>query len=181
MFKPFNYDRTLFNPDFYKYILETSKTYNQVKEGNKVSFITFKQAPWFQFGRYALESSQLIQRSPYMDNDLVKLIYQGSNDVIHTDDTSLRFIADLNPELRKIITDRGVGGRSNYIFNSFIRLYYEFFFKMEYYSNNGMPKFLSKFNEIISLSPAEKWERCTSKLRAVPRWLAAARPRVRHR
>lgn len=156
MFKPSSPCETLFDPDFYKFIRQTKNTYDQHKTGNKVSFIVFKQVPWYHYNRFVLEQSQITQRSPYMDNDLVKLIYQGSEKVIHTDSTVLRLISDLRPELGAIKSDRGIGGKSIPVFSLLSRAYLEFLFKMDYYYNHGMPQWLAKFDNTFSFLKIEK-------------------------
>jgi asparagine synthase (glutamine-hydrolysing) len=87
-----------------------------------------------------------------MDNDLVKLVYRASEKDTESDEISLRLIADCNPALEKIITDRGiVGGKPNYLISKFASLYYEFLFKAEYCYNYGMPQWLARLDH--SLAP----------------------------
>ncbi|MFX0196080.1 MAG: asparagine synthase-related protein [Candidatus Hodarchaeota archaeon] len=136
----------LFHPDFKNHIQNAQKTFADLSGGHRLSFAVFKQAPWFHYGRLALEQSQLTLRSPYMDNDLVSLMYQAPVKATTTNETSLHLIADSNPDLSRIMTDRGVGGSSNCFFSICSRLYYEFLFKAEYYFDYGMPQWLAILN-----------------------------------
>lgn len=148
-FKAIVPDQMLFNPDFKKYILEAIRTFAEVSKAPKLSFTLFKQAPWYGYGRLSIEQSQLTLRTPYMDNNLMELMYQAPPDVLTSNEISLRIISDGTPNLSKILTDRGAGGVSNY-FSMFVRLYYEFLFKAEYYYNHGMPHWLSKLDNIFA-------------------------------
>jgi asparagine synthase (glutamine-hydrolysing) len=156
MFKPSRPCELLFNEDFNKYIDLTTTTYAKIKQGHPISFIAFKQAPWFQYGRLALEQSQLPQRTPYMDNELVQLMYLTSTKAISGNAISLRLIADFNYQLHEILTDRGVGGSLNGFFSTLARAYCEFLFKMDYYYNHGMPQWLAKLDHAFSFLQMEK-------------------------
>ena len=45
-------------------------------KGHRLSFTSFKQAPWYMASKFAVERSQVTCRTPYFDNDLVALAYQ---------------------------------------------------------------------------------------------------------
>ena len=149
-FKPSSPFEYLFNPDFNSHIEQTKKTYTDLKAGHPLSFIVFKQAPWHLYNRLSVEQSQLVQRSPYMDIDLVSLVFQAPSEAITGNEISLRFISDFNPALGKIMTDRGVGGQSNPLFSICAQAYYEFLFRMDYYYNHGMPQWLAKLDHTFS-------------------------------
>ncbi len=149
-FKAVSRSPKLFDYDFYRYIQQAKSTLSDLSKGNKISFAVFKEAPWNMYGMLVIQQSQLTVRSPYLDNDLVELVYQAPEGFTLSDDFSLRFIADGNPELIKIITDRGVGGNSSYLFSKLVKLYYEFLFKADYRLNHGMPHWLVKIYSVIA-------------------------------
>ncbi|HPQ44610.1 MAG TPA: hypothetical protein PKZ42_10325 [Syntrophales bacterium] len=156
MFKPSSPCELLFHSDFIKHIEHTKNTYANIKAGHPVSFIVFKQAPWHLYNRLSVEQSQLTQRSPYMDNDLVNLVFQAPKEAITGNEISLRFISNFNPALAEITTDRGVGGQANPFVSICARAYYEFLFKMDYYYNHGMPQWLAKLDHAFSFLKMEK-------------------------
>src|SRR5207249_2656827 len=86
-------------------------TYASELQGHRLSFTAFKQAPWYIASKFTLERSQVTYRTPYFDNDLVALAYQTPAQLL-SNDLALRLIADGNPVLGKIGTDRGVVHRS---------------------------------------------------------------------
>lgn len=154
--KAFPINQKIFHHDFIKNILNAESLLSEIQKGHGLTFAVFKQAPWFGYGRFAVEQSQLTIRNPFMDNDVVKLAYQAPNDAITTKEISMRFIAEHSLNLYNIVTDRGVGGGHNYFFSKFIRLYYEFLFKAEYYYNHGMPQWMAVLNHFLSPLQLEK-------------------------
>jgi asparagine synthase (glutamine-hydrolysing) len=104
-----------------------------------LSFVTFRQVPWYSFNRLQAEQSVLNMRSPFMDNSLLDVVYQAPDICTRTKETSLRLIRDGDRKLAEIMTDRGVSypKKPGWIVS---RAYYEFIFKMEYYASHGMPR-----------------------------------------
>ena len=152
--KPLDAENALFHPHFKHYIRESKETFYQQKAGHPLTFSHFKEAPWHEYNRLAVEQSQLVQRSPFMDIALVKLMYQAPPDLRCSNEISLRLIEAGNPALSAIKTERGVGGKSGRFSSLGARAYYEFLFKMDYYFNHGMPQWLSRVNYCLgSLSP----------------------------
>ena len=45
--------------------------------GNSLTGVVTEEIPWHEYARVAVEQSQLVLRTPYMDNELVKLMYQA--------------------------------------------------------------------------------------------------------
>ena len=117
----YHYDEQLFNPNYFSGSDEISKTISGIKNDHGLSFTVFKEIPWKLHGYVALAQSQLSLRAPFMDNDLVKIIYQAPEDVHSSSEISLRLISDGNHNLSQISTDRGVGGNSNYLFTVLIK------------------------------------------------------------
>jgi asparagine synthase (glutamine-hydrolysing) len=156
-FKPNLSYLNLFKNDFIPDIRIAQETYNRCLAGKKLSFTLFKQAPWFQYGRYKIEESQLVVRSPYMDNDLVKILFQAQFQSNKNKDLSIYLVKNgQNKELARIITDRGYLGTMPSVISKLKRFYYEFTFKMEYISNFGMPLKLSKANLLYQKLHLEK-------------------------
>jgi asparagine synthase (glutamine-hydrolysing) len=136
--------------DFARQVQSVPSTYHQELQGHRLSFIAFKQVPWHHFSRLAVEQSQLTLRSPYLDNDLVALAYQGSPRFAASKETAMRLVADGNPTLSRIETDRGVVHPSVPAVLRARRLYQELTFKAEYAFDSGMPQWLAKVNHVLS-------------------------------
>src|SRR5262249_51496038 len=83
---------------------------------------------------------------PYMDNELVRLLYQAPPHTRETNETSLRLISDLAPRLGAIPTDLGYGGDSASPSAAVRRLARYLQFKAEWYYNAGMPDWSVRFD-----------------------------------
>jgi asparagine synthase (glutamine-hydrolysing) len=125
-------------------------TYAEESRGDRRSFIAFKQMPWYHFGRASLEKSQLIVRSPYLDNELVKLSFQAPNDDRMNFDLNLKLVADGNSKLARIPTDRGIQYGTNTLLNRLRRSSKQFLAKAEYAYDYGMPSWLARADRLFS-------------------------------
>jgi len=130
------------------YFDQAEATYGTMLGENPVSFAVFKQAPWHHFGLLALEQTQVSVRSPYLDNDLVRTVFQAPRTTLGSPDLCLSLIADGSPALRRIATDNGVGGVGWTGVGSQRLL--EFLKKAEYAYDYGMPQWLAKVDHYLS-------------------------------
>lgn len=141
-FKAQGLDAQLFNTDFLRLGDAANATYTRATQGRVLSAITMKQVPWFHHARLSLEQSQLTMRSPYLDNDVVRLAYQSPLGQAHSKAPALRFVADAKPSLSKIPTDRGLLHRPTPALTQLNHYFQEFTFKAEYAYDYGMPQWL---------------------------------------
>lgn len=148
--------RKVFDPDFYGTIEEATGTFEQVSLVQDVTFSLFRHAAWYSAGRLAVEQSQLTQRTPYMDKDLVQLVYRARREDRTSDKLSLQLIGAANPKLLEIRTDRGAGGNSGPASSWLWRSFYEAAFKAEYYCGHGMPRWLSRWDRVLKHLNYEK-------------------------
>jgi len=149
-FKPINPTPGLFRPEFLKSIEQAKETYSGLLQGHPLSFAVFRQAPWHHYGLLCLEQSQLSLRSPFLDNEFVKTVFRAPQSTVVSNDLSLRFIADGNPALRRIRTDRGQGGDLPAWAATAQRAYLEFTFKAEYAYDYGMPQSVVKVDRALA-------------------------------
>jgi asparagine synthase (glutamine-hydrolysing) len=156
-FKPITLGEKLFHPDFLPYIKKSYTVFADICSGPSLSMSVFKQVPWHLFGCLAAAQSQLTLRTPYLDNDLVGLMYQASAFSQTSLDVSTRLIVDGNPALFKIQTDMGHGGEANLFFSKFNKILHWLTFKMDYYYNEGLPHWLAKFEDPLSKINLEKY------------------------
>jgi asparagine synthase (glutamine-hydrolysing) len=148
MFKPQERLTGLFCSDLAPHIAQTRSTYAALTKAHPVTFAMSYQVPWFHYGQYALEVAQLSVRSPFLDNDLVRTAYRAPRAAFADSEVCLRLIADGDPRLRQIRTDRGVG--SNGVLGRVERAVHEFTFKAEYAYNHGMPQWLARVDRVLS-------------------------------
>ena len=121
--------------------------YSEEAQGNQLSFIAFKQVPWHHYARLAVEQSQITVRSPFLDNDLVALAFQAPPEAFTSLAPSLGLIAEGNPDLGSIPTDRGITYPADRMTNRVHRSIQEFLAKAEYAYDYGMPNWLARIDK----------------------------------
>jgi asparagine synthase (glutamine-hydrolysing) len=148
-FKPKSIDEELFTPEFYKLISVAGQTYTRERQGNHLSFVAFKQVPWHHYSRLSIELTQVSLRSPYMDNELVSLMYQAPADSLFSNKPCLRLTADGNPDLARIPTDRAILYRRIPVLTQCLQVYQQFTFYAEYAYDEGMPQWVSAIDHCL--------------------------------
>ncbi|MGH9397741.1 MAG: asparagine synthase-related protein, partial [Terriglobia bacterium] len=149
-FKPVKPMPGLFHPDLMRQVDAAGETYARIIQTHPVSFSVFRQAPWFHYGLLALEQSQMTQRSPYLDNELMRTIFRAPQSALASGDACLRLVADGNPTLYRIRTDRGLGGNHSRAWAATRRNYLEFTFKAEYAYDYGMPQWVARIDHALA-------------------------------
>lgn len=140
----------LFDDAFAAIFRQASETYRTERNTHRLSFIAFKQVPWHHYCRFAEENSQLIIRSPYLDNELVSLAYQAPPGLLLHKQLALRFCAELKPELAAAPTDRGVLKRPVLLPEKVYQLWKELGPKAEYFFDYGMPQWLARVDRLLA-------------------------------
>ena len=155
-FGPRSIREEFFEQDFARLMRIGATTYRRERQGHPVSFIAFKQVPWHHHSRLAVELSQLTARSPYLDNELVALMYQAPPDLVASQKPSFRLIADGNLDLARIPTDRGLLYPPIPVVTRCHHAYEEFTFMAEYAYDYGMPQWLVGIDHVLAPLRLEK-------------------------
>jgi asparagine synthase (glutamine-hydrolysing) len=155
MFKPDSPQEGLFDPELEGSFRDAATTYADELQGHRLSFTSFKQAPWYMASKFTVERSQVTYRTPYFDNDLVALAYQTPAKLL-SNEPALRLIADGNPHLARIGTDRGIAFRSIPGVTQALHHYQELTFKAEYAYDYGMPQWLARLDHVFASLRLEK-------------------------
>lgn len=150
MFKPVDPMPGLFQPELSASIKQARTTYAGLRRRHPVTFAAFLQSPWWHYGVLALEQSQLSVRSPYLDNDFVRVVYREPKVLDMTRDVRWRMICDGNPALGRVPSDRGVNGLKSRAITMPARRFHEFTFKAEYAYDYGMPQWLASIDHFFS-------------------------------
>ncbi len=141
-FKAVQPPRGLIHSDFQPHINAAKGTFEAASGGHAVSFSVFKQAPWYYYNRLAVEQSQVIVRTPFMDNDFVGLFYRRP---AHLDDSralARRVIAHKSADLAALPTDTG---NCSYLQHQWS----QFLFKADYCYKSGMPQWLERVHYML--------------------------------
>src|SRR5579863_4961041 len=155
-FKPTVPAVDLFQPELMANIRAAGETYDRIADTHPLSFCAFRQAPWHHQILLSLEQTQLAQRSPFLDNDVVRINFRAPASVLENNKVRLRLIEDGNPALRQIRTDIGVGGRHEASAGALARRYQEFTFKAEYAYDHGMPQSVARIDHALSFFHLER-------------------------
>jgi len=155
-FKPSSFQRDLFQDGFQKYIDGALERYGEAIARNSLSFTLFHDAPFHEYGRIKVENARINLRTPFMDNDLLELLYRTPRDMVGEKTASLNLIHRNNPALMEIPTDRGVVGNRGFLRTQLGRLYQEGMFRVEYFFSEGMPSRLSLLNRIVIKAELER-------------------------
>jgi asparagine synthase (glutamine-hydrolysing) len=134
---------SLVNPDFKQDLHEAKRTFQELEKKDPVTLTLFHQAPSQGYGRLTIERSQVILRTPFMDNDLVKLVYQALPHLLKGEKLCAAIISQYNPNLAKIPTDRGLLCSDSRLKSLVRQLYRKGLIKGEYLSNHGMPNWVA--------------------------------------
>jgi asparagine synthase (glutamine-hydrolysing) len=149
-FKPAEPLPGLFSPSLQSHVATARQTYTGLLQSHPLSFALFKQAPWHHYGLYALEQTQLSARSPFLDNDFVKLVFRAPDSACSTNDVCLQLIADGDAALRRLRTDRGEAGDASPLIAAVRKNLLDFTFKAEYAYDHGMPQWVAAIDHLLS-------------------------------
>jgi asparagine synthase (glutamine-hydrolysing) len=154
MFKPRQPAPGLFRPEVLEQVSRAAATYRTQFNGHPTSLVAFRQPAAFHCGVLALEQSQLTLRAPYLDNEIVRTIFRAPRGNL-SQDVRRRLIRDGSPELARLRTDRGLGGR-NRVMEAVSHAYFQFTFKAEYAYDYGMPQWLARLDHALALFRLER-------------------------
>jgi asparagine synthase (glutamine-hydrolysing) len=150
-FKPSTLCLDAFKPDLQVYIKAAEKTYQkELEHKSRLSFTAFKQTPWYMNPKFLIERSQISLRMPYFDNNLVQLVFRAPGELTGDNKMAFRLIADANPALAAIDSDRGLKLRSRYGLTSVKHGFQQFTYKLEYAFDYGMPSWLAIVDRLLS-------------------------------
>jgi asparagine synthase (glutamine-hydrolysing) len=116
---------------------ESAKDFAEKSTATPRSFTLFFQAPSQGYGRYAIERSQVIMRSPFLDNELVEWLYRMPTSAHDGREYSEAVIAHERPDLLSVPTDQGRLGDDGTVARHARRLARQILAKAEYWTSHG--------------------------------------------
>lgn len=148
-FRPGRLPPAMYEPGFARLVADVADRYRDEGAVGPLPFVAFKQVPWHHHSRLSLELSQLTLRSPYLDNDLVRLAFRVPPELAMSNELALRIIAEGNPALARIPTDRGLLLKKTPIVTLVQNAFQEFTFRAEYAYDYGMPQALVRVDDSL--------------------------------
>jgi asparagine synthase (glutamine-hydrolysing) len=143
---------SLFQPEFLAQMEISKGKLAGPRRGHPVSVVVFNQTP--MRGIDTLEQTQVAVRFPYLDNSLVRIAFRdpdmrfAKGDIFANNDVCTHLIADGNPALRAMRTDRGLAGPPGWRAR-LAKWVLEFTFKAEYAYDYGMPQWLARTDHLF--------------------------------
>jgi asparagine synthase (glutamine-hydrolysing) len=156
VFRPGTPTAGVFRREMLEQVAAAGATYGRIAEGHALTLAAFRQAPWHYHGLLALESTQVTMRTPYVDNELVKILFRAPAATLENNDMRVRLIEDGSPKLRKIRTDLGFAGRGGKLAEEVSRRFHRFTMSTEYAYDYGMPQWVARIDHRLSALQLER-------------------------
>ena len=138
---------------------------NTNPRGNTLTRVITEEIPWHEHARLAVEQSQLVLRTPYMDNELVKLMYQAPRNSRAAGDLQERYVRERAPEFAQSITNMGRFTSRNPLVTKLSYYLFWALFKVEYIYLYATPHWVTWLDRKLEcwhlervLSGRQKWE-----------------------
>ncbi len=148
-FKPSQPSMSLLRPEFAQIVSAASCEFPN-SETHPIASAAFRNIPWNLFGSVAASRSQVVLRTPYLDNELVALAFQVPESLRKSPDAALRVVRHNDTALGNIPTDRRIEDRDAGFPQNLRRLFFEVGFKADYFCNEGMPGWLCRFDPLLN-------------------------------
>jgi asparagine synthase (glutamine-hydrolysing) len=117
---------------------------------NPLSAALFHQVPFQGYGRYAIERSQVVTRSPFLADEVVRWLYQAP--VVVRESSAGAAVIGRRPDLLAIPTDLGLLGTKSSVA---LRASRRALIKAEYLTSHGAPDWLARLSALLPESLIE--------------------------
>lgn len=160
-----NYPSGLLRDDLQMLVEQLPTFADTNPNGHALTRVVTEEIPWHEHPRVSVEQSQLVLRTPYMDNELVKLMYRAPVGSRAAGDLQERYVRERAPEFARIITNMGRFSSSSPVVTRFFYYLFRAFFKVEFVYLYATPHWLTWFDRKLEhwhlerlLSGRQKWE-----------------------
>ena len=156
MFRPHYSDPGVFVPEFARGIEAASGTYQAAMQGHPLTLASQHQTSWHYCGILSVELSQVEMRSPYLDNELMRLLYRAPAGVLRNNDMRVRLIREGNPALANIRTDLGFAGRGGTLTALCSQQLHRATMRAEYACEHASPRWLAHLDRSLLRGQLER-------------------------
>lgn len=119
-------EKELINAFLSEHMEEARSTCARLRNGNEFSFRLYSEIPWWWNGFTVAESSQVSVRAPFLDNDLINVLYRApSRGLDYGAEFQLKLIRKYNPQLMAIPTTGTHGGDQPIILSGILKNFYK--------------------------------------------------------
>src|SRR5262249_20268516 len=128
-----------------------TKQWKAREETNSARFAIFKGIPWKLATTFRLANSQLPVRSPFLDNEVLRLACVCSASILKASNLASSLIRRENPKFLVVPTDRGESGENSSLAKNLRRMLYSATFKLDYLLFDGTPDVFTLFIDAIRI------------------------------
>ena len=138
-----DFPRHLVQPGFAPYLADVP-SFDQVSQRtHPLTRVVSEEIPWSEYGRVSVEQSEVILRTPYLDNELVKLMYRTPSALRRSRDLQARYIRKKDHALLGVPTDMGRVREDSDLMGRIAHYMFRAWFKEEYIYLYTMPHWLT--------------------------------------
>lgn len=141
-FKPTGIARELIAAELHPQMNSAERRLGEMKN-HPAAFAAFCEVPWSLSGAMRASASQVNFRSPYLDNELVRLAHQTPRPLRKSSAPAVNLVRNNCAALAKIPTDMSVFANPARHFISKVT------FKFDYICNDGLPGWLSPLDPVL--------------------------------
>jgi asparagine synthase (glutamine-hydrolysing) len=159
------YPPDFLRPDLTSLFYESPSFMHKDPDAHPLTRVLSQEIPWHESGRVAVEQSQVILRTPYMDNDLVKLMYRAPLALRAAGRLQERYVKETDPELSMFMTNMGRFASDNRLVTDALYTVLRALFKVEYIYLYATPHWLTRVDCGLErlklerlLAGRQKWE-----------------------
>ena len=126
------------------------------KTNNPLSKVISEEIPWYEYGRLAIEQSQVRLRTPYMDNELVELMFQAPTGLRAAGTLQADYVRERAPQLSVILTNLSRSGEHSRLVKEAFYLAFWSLFKLEYIYLFATPHWLTRIDRRLKVFKPER-------------------------
>lgn len=127
--------------------LDEVPTFEQIgRMSHPLTRVVSEEIPWYEYGRVAVEQSAIVLRTPYMDNDLVQLMYRAPAEVRASRRLQAKYVVLKGGHLASLPTNMDIIRPGNQILSNLTYLLLWALFKAEFTYLYAAPHWLTRLD-----------------------------------
>ena len=150
------FPRQLVLPDLGRH-LDEAQPFSQISAtAHPLTRVVSQEIPWGEYGRVSVEQAGTILRTPYMDNELVKLMYQAQPEARASRELQARYVIENGPSVAGLPTNMGPVWRNHKLLSQAAYFPLWALFKIEYIYLYSTPHWLTWIDRKLSKLKLER-------------------------
>lgn len=150
------FPRHIVRPEFASY-LDAALPFSQVSDAaHPLTRVVSQEIAWGEYGRVSVEQAGTILRTPYMDNELVRLMYQAQPGVRTSRELQARYVIENGQSVARVPTNMGPIWPDHKLLSRATYLPLWALFKVEYVYLYSTPHWLTWIDRKLSKLKLER-------------------------